>query len=516
MKRIRNISAIAIASTGLMTGSAYSQEFDVTEATIDDIHAALEAEDATCVEIVQGYLDRIDAYNEEINTVMNVNPEALAEAEALDAAYAENGLTGSLHCSTVLVKDQVEAIGMPTTYGSAIFEEFYSDRDATIVSKMKDEGAIILGKANLGEFASAYVGSAYGYIPNVYDVTRNPSGSSGGSGNAAAASLSTITIGEDTGGSIQGPAAHTNTVGLRPTLGLISTYGMMPASPSRDTLGPITRTVRDSAIATNVLAGYDPNDKTTASTVGNVPESYVGYLDETSLQGARIGVIREPMDDDAEPDSEDYASVRSVVDAAVRDMEELGAIIVDPVEIPNLVELLQQSSSSAETEEAVDSYLAELSEPPVSSFQEIAVSDMVTPRRQNGLIDGLNLTTDGIEHLASLAAREELRTEVLQVMAENDLDAFVFATFDHSPALIPDGVLEGEPDEYGKGSNRSLSAYTGFPVLTVPAGFSNETHPVGINILGRPFSEGPLFGYGYAYEQATGHRMQPEITPALN
>jgi Asp-tRNA(Asn)/Glu-tRNA(Gln) amidotransferase A subunit family amidase len=292
---------------------------------------------------------------------------------------------------------------------------------------------------------------------------------------------------------------------------------MFMGSPTRDTLGPITRTVRDAAILTGVIAGYDPNDPVTARSVGNVPESYTAFLREDALEGARLGVIRTPMSDDTDPDSEDYAQVRTVVDRAIAEFEAGGAEIVDSLEIAGLVERLREAGSNHETETAVDAYLAELDDPPVQSLVEIAVSDELTARRRHDHIGSLNRTTDEPAYLESQAVRERLRIAVLAAMAEHGLDALVYSTFDHSPALIPPDVLTNPDasDDYGKGSNRGLSPALGFPALTVPAGFTSDGFPVGIEFLGRPFSEGILFGLGYAYEQATMHRRPPASTPAL-
>jgi Asp-tRNA(Asn)/Glu-tRNA(Gln) amidotransferase A subunit family amidase len=406
---------------------------------------------------------------------------------------------------------------MPTTYGSMIFQNFMSERDATIVSRLKAAGAIILGKATMGEFASGYVGSAHGICRNVYAVDRNPSGSSCGSGIAVASNFATVAIGEDTGGSIRGPAAHTSTVGLRPTMGLISRFGMMPANPSRDTLGPIARTVRDAAILADVLAGFDPNDVITAYSVGHVPPTYKAFLELSALEGARLGVIRVPMDANAEPKSEDFKRVREVIDRAIEDMKALGAEVVDPIEIPGLLELIGEVGSNHEAEAAINVYLSQLTSPPVSSLRDIAVSDLVTPRRRYGFLGALNRSTDDVEHLRSVASREKLRLLILEIMASHDLDALVYSTFDHSPAIIPDDVLtnpEAE-DEYGKGSNRNLSPALGFPALTVPAGFTSEGLPVGLEFLARPFAEGTILGLAYAYEQATHRRRPPPLAPPL-
>ena len=223
-----------------------AQGFEVEEATIADVHGALLSGELTCVGLVQSYLDRIEAYDRQgprLNAIATLNPGALQEAARLDDALAVGGLTGPLHCIPVLLKDQVETSDMPTTYGSALFADFVPERDATIVTRVKDAGAIIHAKTNMGEFASRYVGSGFGVIRNAYDPRRNPSGSSGGTSVGVAANFGMVGIGEDTGGSIRGPAAVASLVGLRPTLELVSRFGLMPANPTTDTQGPITRTV---------------------------------------------------------------------------------------------------------------------------------------------------------------------------------------------------------------------------------------------------------------------------------
>ncbi len=511
---------LATVSPVLPASQVRAQGFEIMEATIDGIHAAFLAGDLSCTELVRGYHARIEMYDQQgpsINAVQTLNLDALSDAAELDAVFDASGLDGPLHCIPVLVKDQVEVAGMPTTFGSALFQDFVPERDGTIVTKMKDAGAIILGKTTMGEFASGYAGSAFGICRNVYALDRNPSGSSCGSGIATAANFAAVAIGEDTGGSIRGPAAHTSTVGLRPTLPLISRFGTFTGSPTRDTLGPITRTVRDAAILTDVLAGYDPKDPMTAYSVGLIPTTYTAFLKETALEGARLGVIRTPMNDSTEPESADYLAVKTVIDRALDDMDSLGAEIVDPVEIPSLVDLLAEAGSNYENETAINAYLGQLSNSPISSLREIALSDVVTPSRRHDHIDALNRSPDDLEHLRSEAVREELRQQLLYVMADNELDALVYATFDHSPALIPIDILTDPDaeDEYAKGSNRSLSPAVGFPALSVPAGFTPGGFPVGIEFLGRPFTEGLLFGLGYAYEQGTLRRRLPASTPAL-
>ncbi len=503
------------------TGPLDGQSFELEEATIADIHAAFLSDDLTCVDLVQAYLDRIDAYDKQgprLNAIANLNPRALDEAARLDDALAAGGLTGPLHCVPVLLKDQVKTSDMPTTYGSALFADFVPDRDATIVTRMKEAGALILAKTNMGEFASRYVGSGFGVIRNAYDPLRNPSGSSGGTSVGVAANFGMVGIGEDTGGSIRGPAAVASLVGLRPTLELVSRFGLMPANPTTDTQGPITRTVMDAAILLGVIAGYDRNDPVTARAVGRVPDSYEGGLGDDGLQGARIGVIRDAMDESVDQGSEGFRQVRSRVDAAVADLRRLGAEVVDPVAVAGIETVNPVFGSNAfETEEATDAYLAGHAGAPYKTLRSILLTGRVTPWRAAGLAGSLGKTTRDPGYLDYLLARGRIRRDVLAAMAAQDLDALVYATFDHPPTLIAEDA-ETNPapaDRYGLGDNRLLSPITGFPALTVPAGFTPDGLPVGIEFLGRPFTEAMLLRFGYAFEQGTGYRRPPRSAPPL-
>ena len=513
--------AMLVAAWLLSPGASGAQSFQLLEATIADVHAAFGSGELTCRALVQRYIDRIEAYDQTgpaLNAIQVVNPRALERAGELDAAFAESGSVGPLHCIPVLLKDQVETRDLQTTYGSALFEGFMSSRDATIVVRMRAAGALILAKTNMGEFASRYVGSAFGIIRNAYDPTRNPSGSSGGTGAGVAANFGMIGIGEDTGGSIRGPAAVHALVGLRPTLPLVSRFGMMPANPSSDTLGPMTRTVRDAALLLDALAGYDANDPITAYAAGHVPDSYAGNLDADDLRGARIGVIRESMDPKTDPDAEDYKQVRALIDRAITDMRALGATVVDPVAVDGL-ESAQRAyvANNFETEGAMNAYLAEHANAPVKTLRDILVSGVVTPWRARGLINVVGRSTDDPGYLTIIASREELRRSVLAAMADHDLDALVYATFDHQATEIASDALTNAntEDEYARGNNRFLSPATGFPALTLPAGLTADGLPVGLELLGRPFTEAALFELGYAYEQGTKRREPPKTTPAL-
>ena len=498
-----------------------AQSFQVEEATIAEVHAAFLSGDLTCVTLVQTYLDRIEAYDQQgprLNTIANLNPRALDEAATLDEALDSGGLTGPLHCIPVLLKDQVETSDMPTTYGSALFADFVPDRDATIVTRMKEAGALILAKTNMGEFASRYVGSGFGMIRNAYDPRRNPSGSSGGTGVGIAANFGMVGIGEDTGGSIRGPAAVASLVGLRPTLELVSRFGLMPANTSTDTMGPMTRSVMDAAILLGVIAGYDPKDPVTARTFGRVPESYAEGLGTGGLAGARIGVIRDPMDGSVDPESEGFRQVRARIDAAIADLRRLGAEVVDSVAIEGVERINEVFGMNVhETEEATDAYLAEHDHAPYKTLAAILLSGRVTPWRARGMAGLLGKTTRDPGYLEYLLAREQITQNVLVAMADHNLDALVHATFDHPPTLIAlDAETNPAPaDDYGLGDNRLISPITGFPALTVPAGFTPDGLPVGLEFLGRPFTEAMLLRFGYAFEQGTRYRRAPESAPGL-
>jgi amidase len=515
-------SALVATSTVLLPAMASAQgapapaaqPFQLMEATIDGIHAAMRARQLTCTQLVQAYLDRIKAYDHagpKLDAVQNVNPKALEQAKALDAKFQATGSLATLHCIPVMLKDQVETDFMPTTYGSAIFKTFQPTRNATIVKRLLAADAIILAKNNMGEYAAGFLGSAFEVCRNPYDPTRNPSGSSCGTSSAVAANFGVVGIAEDTGGSIRGPAAHTSLVGLRPTLPLVSRFGMMPATPTRDTLGPITRTVRDTAIVLDVIAGYDPNDQVTAQSYGQVPPTYTSYLKPNGLEGMRFGIIREPFSDDSaaatDPNAPDYKEIQAAISKAAADLTARGAKVVDPVTIPRLNELLKKAGRGTyEAEGAIDSYLAQHPNAPVRTLKQIVDSPVVVERRREALGRSLGKTTNELPYFQEQQAGDMLRAIILAVMADNQLDALIHASYDHEPTVLPVPT---------PGSNRRLAPVLGFPALSVPGGFTSRGLPIGVELLGRPYSEGNLLKAAFDYEQATKHRRPPSTTPAL-
>ncbi|HEU5256511.1 MAG TPA: amidase family protein [Vicinamibacterales bacterium] len=520
----RLLNAIGLLGALILVSTAARAQapFRLQEATIDQIHGELMAGHVSCRALIGQYLKRIEAYDHAgpmLNALQTVNRRALEEADRLDAVSRANGPKGPLHCIPVLVKDQVETSDMPTTYGSILFKQFTPGRDATVVKKLRAAGAIVIGKTNMGEFAAGYVGSGFGIVRNAYDPARSPAGSSSGSGVGVAANFAVLAIAEDTGGSIRGPAAHSNAVGLRPTVPLVSRFGMMPATPTQDTLGPIARTVRDAALMLDVIAGYDRNDPVTAYAEGHVPTTYTDFLKRDGLKGARLGVLRVPLDPKADPQSEEYKKVRAVIDRAVAAMQAQGAQIVDPIPAPELLKQVDKlyTDNVYETEQAVDGYLAAHPGAPLKTLRDILLTGKVVPSRTTRLITNIGKTTSDPGNLTVIQRREELRLTVLKMMADLHVDAIVHATFDYPPGKIPmDALTIADPAGVGDlGNNRRLAPLIGFPALSVPAGFTPDGLPVGIEFLGRQFSEGRLLTLGYAFEQATHHRRPPMATPPL-
>jgi amidase len=524
---IAGVQAVAFG-TAIAIGAAAQQRadslvpigFSVVEATIDDVRAALAARQISCRQLTERYLERIRAYDHSgpaLNAVQTLNPHALEDADRLDRLFATTGPVGPLHCVAVLIKDQIDTNDMPTSHGFAGFKGFVPQTDATVVTKLRNAGALIIGKATMGEFASGYISSASGPIRNAYDPRRNASGSSGGTGAGVAASFATIGIGEDTGGSVRGPASVHSLIGLRPTTPLVSRHGMSPARPSTDTIGPITRSVRDAALLLDVIAGYDPQDPVTAAAVGHVPATYTSALTQDRLNGLRIGVIRQPMHANTDPTSEDYRKVRAVVDGAIAELQSLGASIVDPVSIPSVIDRLEKvyDGNVYETEAAMNAYLASHPGVPFKSLRDILLSGLVVPSRARTLMVTVGRSVDEIGYLQLLKLQDETRQIVLALMADQKLNALMYATFDHQPGIIADDVMTRTVvvDTVGLGHNRRLSPILGFPAITVPAGFTSDGMPVGIEFMGRAFDEPLLFRLAFSYERGTHHRKPPSLRP---
>jgi amidase len=361
LKLAARIASVAVATMwvlhlprGYAQGEAKSTPFEIMETSIDEVLAAFKADKLTAHQLVQRYLDRIDAYDKRgptINSVITINPEALAEADRLDAAYKASGPVGPLHGIPILVKDEIDTAGMPTTLGTVVFKDYRPPRDAFTIDKLRKAGAIILGKTTLSEFAAGDTyGSMFGVTRNPYDLERTVGGSSGGSGAALSANFSTVAIGEETFASIRRPGAWNGLVALRPTPGLVSRSGMWDGYPSPlAQMGPMGRNVRDVAILLDSMVGYDPEDPVTAMGVGKTMGSFTTVLDPNGLKGARIGILRDSIGVNSEPGSDDFKKVDAVFKKNVAELKGGGAILVDPVVIPDLKALLARRAANPVT-----------------------------------------------------------------------------------------------------------------------------------------------------------------------
>ena len=488
--------------------------FQLLETSLDQIQHAYASRELTARALTQRYLDRIDAYDRDgprINSIITVNPEALAEADRLDSAFEAKGPVGPLHGVPVILKDQMDAEGMPTTLGSVLFKDYYPTRDSFVVERLKRAGAIILAKATLGELGGGDThGSLFGSTRNPYDPTRTVGGSSGGPGAAVSANFGALAIGQEGFASIRRPSAWNCIVGMRPTAGLVSRSGVYAGWPSTNgSLGPMARTVRDLASLLDVMVGYDPEDPITALGVTHIPPAYTAFLDPAGLKGARIGILREAMGRDSEPDSEDFAKVTSAFDRAVGELRAAGATVVDPIVIPDLQTLLAQRSSGG-TDEAFEIYYSRGGNPPFKTRREMLASPDYPNvfQQRNGAREPATAT-----YLEYLAARELLLINIQKVMADHRLDAIVHKTVEHQPTLIEEGV---KPPYYNSRGATHLNTYLVYvPSISVPAGFTSDGLPMGITFLGRPYSDPAMIKLAYAYEQATNHRIPPSTTPAL-
>lgn len=482
--------------------------FCLEEATIAAIHSAMADGTLTCRQLVEMYLRRIEAYDQQgpcLNAIILLNPKALEIADQLDAKFKEGGLTGPLHGIPVLLKDNIDTGDMPTTAGSLSLQDFIPADDAFITSKLKAAGAIILAKVNLHEFAvwGETASSIAGQTLNPYDLTRTPGGSSGGTGAGIAANFGTVGIGTDTINSIRSPASACSLVGFRPTLGLVSRDGIVPYSLTQDTAGPITRTVEDAARVLNAIAGYDPADAATAWSVGHIPADYTTCLDAAGLRGARLGVLTSFFGSGPE-----HKEVNEAINHSLNVIQEQGALIVaidDQIDTNKLV--ADVSVHLYDLQDHLNSYLESLGPTaPVSSLDDIIASGKYHPGIEANIKTARNLSTSDLEYKERLIKRLKLQEQVMKIMADNNLDALVYP---HQKRLVvPIGETQIE-------RNGVLGSVTGFPTITLPTGFSVPTAsapigvPIGIEFLARPWNEPLLFRLAYAFEKVTGSRLPP-------
>lgn len=514
------VLALMLTLVGAAATTPATAQVALSEASIEDLGRAFDSGALTSERLVEMYLARIAAYDAagpELNAVLHVDPDALETARALDRERRERGPRSPLHGIPVVLKDNVDTGDMPTTAGSLLLAGSVPPDDAFIVRRLRDAGAIILAKVNMSEFASGpTMSSVAGPMRNPHDLARSPSGSSGGTGVAIAASYAQLGIGTDTGGSVRGPAASNGIAGLKPTHGLVSRDGIVPLSLTFDVAGPMARHVYDVAAMLDVLAGTDPADPATVEADRLRAPSYVEALDAGALAGARIGIARDFMGQDLEVDW--------VIEAALHTMREAGATVVD-VRVPGWLldakgdwyTTIRWREFRADIPDYLSTLgptypktLAEMIERTKGTVSLPAGGGAPNPTRWSLFEDEERSgTTDDAAYVTMRDHGLPLVRGVMEgLLAEQDLDAIVYPTSPSRPGLVAGGGGGGP-------SATNIANLTGFPDLIVPAGFTNDRLPVALSFFGPAFSEARLLGLGYAFEQLTRVRRDPAHAPAL-
>jgi amidase len=519
----RSLAQASLKTAPSHGGGATAGSFELDEITVSELQQGMTSGRYTARSITEKYLARIEAIDKHgpaINAVIEVNPEAVNIAKALDKERKEKRLRGPLHGIPVLIKDNIDTGDrMMTTAGSLALLGSRPLKDSVVAQKLREAGAVILGKTNLSEWAnirsnqstSGWSGRG-GQTKNPFVLDRNPCGSSSGSGAGVSANLCAVAIGTETDGSIVCPASTNGVVGLKPTVGLVSRSGIIPISHSQDTAGPLCRTVRDAAILLGALTGVDEEDKATSESRGKSYADYSQFLVADGLRGARIGVVRGTFGFNA--------AVDALMGTALDLLRSQGAVLVDPAEIETRGKFDDSEVTvfMYELKADLNAYLARLGpRAPVHTLQEIIEfnekhreQEMPYFGQELFLKSELKGPLTSQEYLDALKKNHQLaRTEGIDaVMDKNKLDALVGPT--GGPAWLTDLVTG---DHFGGGSS-STAAVAGYPNISVPAGEVFGL-PVGISFFGRAWSEPVLIRLAYAYEQASKHRKPPQFLPTL-
>jgi amidase len=495
------------------------KDFELEELTITELQAGMQSGKYTSRQLVKKYLDRIDDIDKDgpkLNSVIEVNPDAMAIAEALDRERKEKGMRGPLHGIPILIKDNIDtADRMMTTAGSLALVGSRPAQDSFVARRLREAGAVILGKTNLSEWAnfrSSHSSSGWsgrgGQTKNAYIQDRNPCGSSSGSGSAAAANLCAAAVGSETDGSVVCPSSANSLVGIKPTVGLIGRSGIIPISHSQDTAGPMARTVSDAAIMLGALTGIDSSDAVTKTSTGKSFTDYTQFLNKDGLRGARLGIARK------------YFGFNDLVDKLMNDqiaeMKKMGAVIVDPADIPTSGQFdnTELEVLLYEFKADLNSYLGRLGpSSPVHSLKEvIEFNEKNRDRELTYFGQDLLIKSQAKgpltekKYLQALAKNHLLsRTRGIDfIMRKNRLDAMIAPT--GGPAWPTDWIN----GDHFTGGYSSASAVAGYPHITVPAGYVFGL-PVGISFFGGAWSEPKLIKYAYAFEQATKARQAPRF-----
>jgi amidase len=508
-----------LASTNTVTPEYSPKEFDLEEMTISDLQDQMKSGKFTAHSLARKYIERmsdVDRSGPKINSVIEINPEAIVIAEALDQERRQGRLRGPLHGIPILIKDNIDtADRMMTTAGSLALDGSHARKDSFVAKKLRDAGAVILGKTNLSEWAnfrSNHSSSGWsgrgGQTKNPYVLDRNPCGSSSGSGAAIAANLCAAAIGTETDGSIVCPSSANSLVGIKPTVGLVSRSGIIPISHSQDTAGPMARTVRDAAILLGALTGIDATDTATKTSTGKSFTAYTKFLDRDGLRGVRLGVARKSFGFNDRVDK--------LMNELIGELKRLGAVIIDPADIPTAGKFDDSELEVLlyEFKADLNSYLGGLG----TSARVHSLKDVIEFNEKNSEREmpffGQDLfikaeakgPLTSKQYLAALQKNHLLtRAKGIDVvMKKNRLDALIAPT--GGPAWPTDWIN----GDHFTGGYSSASAVAGYPHITVPAGYAFGL-PVGISFFGGAWSEPKLIKFAYAFEQATNARRPPRF-----
>jgi len=509
------LALLPLMMSGTALLDAQDKQFELHGSTVREIQEAMDSGELTAERLTQLYLNRIEAYDKagpRINSVITLNPRALEIARELDAERQESGPRSPLHGVPVVLKDLIDTADMPTSAGFLPMRESQPMHDATIVKRLHESGAIILAKVNMSDwFGVAAPGdqsTVLGRTVNPYNTDLTPGGSSGGTGAAVTAAFAQMGFGTETGVSIRNPTANNSLVGLAPTRGLIPRAGVVLTSFFQERLGPMARNVYDVAALTDAVAGFDAEDLLSTYSLGQMPDQpYTSYLRKDGLVGARIGVLRDLFR--SGPDHEEGIAL---VEAAIAEMKEAGATIIDPVTTHiDMISLMPEMRSNYfEGIFSYDVYFRRLGpDAPIRSVDELIERSgaLVKPniRRAYAELDRLD---HHAPYHARLKTQEMLKEALVKLMDAYQLDALVYP-FKSRP---PEPHLESYRDR-----DNPVSSVTGLPAILVPAGYTEaEMGPISIEFLGRPFSEPVLFRIAYGYEQQSRMREHPATVPPLD
>ncbi len=505
---------IILMLLSIHTTNIYAETKPLHEKGVQSLHQMMSTGELTAEELTKHHLDRIKWLDPKLNAIISLNPDAIKDAKQLDERRKSGQKLGPLHGIPVLLKDNIEAAGsIPTTAGALVLKNNITHRDATLVKNLRGAGAVILGKANLSEWAnfrsersSSGWSGVKGQTNNPYDFSRNPCGSSSGSAVAASAGLATLTIGTETNGSIVCPASANGVVGLKPTVGLVSRSGIIPLSHSQDTAGPITRTVSDAALMLNVIQGFDEKDQATAVGKSHHLRDYSQALKSNGLKGRRIGILRSA--------ASFHTEVDQLLETAIKDFKSAGAVIIDDLtwQAPEGFGGASYDVLLYEFKHDLNQYLADLPNhlSALTLEQIIAYNTankaqsmpwfdqeiLVKAQAKNDLNDETYLS-------ALKKVQQATRADGIDALLEkHQLDAIIAPT--GSPAWQTD-LVNGD---HFIGSSSSLAAISGYPNITLPMGYVHGL-PVGLSIFSGAYQEPAIIEIAYAYEQKTKHRKPP-------